>query len=435
MVRNGKRESRPCRGNRFERFGCNIRDASTTVLIDVWRCQRMLPQNIEQIDEAVILQLCSAKCPESATLDFKRELPIADDSGRVELLKDVCAFANNAGGHLIYGIAEDGGCASAPRPIQGEPADAAKRRLLQILEARLEPRVLGLQTHVVSVGGGYVLVLRVPASFNGPHRYSHNGYARFVIRSGTHTTELTYPELRAAFDRTATLSERTRQFRAERLAAVASGRISRMLIAGPQCIVHLIPLAAMGGRTTVDVERLYYAEYTKFTYSDWNGFYGRLLNLDGLLVHHGVSDSDPAISYVQVFRSGAFEALRFVGGLVETRSVIWGSSVCWHVRDSIDKLTKAVRDLGLAGPAALGVALLGVGGQPFGMMFSPAKPFRSPADRSDLVIPEVWIERIEDVTIVDDLARSVLDLVYQCFNVARCEAYDQNGNWVLKDRY
>lgn len=397
----------------------------------------MLPHRLEDIDQALIEQLCTDKCPESQVLEFKRELPAIDADGREELAKDVCAFANAAGGDLVYGVADANACASKVMSISGEKSDAAKRRMQEILDARIEPRVLGLQIHELKLGDGYGLVLRVPASFNGPHRYADDDrHTRFVVRSGTRTSELTYPQLRTAFDRTATLFERARQFRAERLAQIAAGRAPQPLVDEPLCVVHLLPLMAMDGRERLDIEPFYFdhTKYAHFRYEDWGNALERALNIDGLVVRPSRPDVMRHEAYVQVFRSGAFESVRCVGSSVEGRKVIWASTLCWHVRDSIEKFLAAARDISLGGPAAISVTLLRTTSYHFERMRGVIRTTPQ-ADRADLVIPERWIDRLEAVENVDEVARPMLDLVYQCFNVPKCEAYDQNGRWQPSSRY
>jgi Putative DNA-binding domain len=394
-----------------------------------------LPQRLEEIDAALIAQLCEEKAPESQVLEFKRDLPhVRDAKARDELLKDVSALANASGGDLLYGIEEDSkGHAKGVAPITVEAADAAQRRLREILAAGLEPRILGLQMQEVPIEGGYVLIVRVPASFNGPHRFKrYNEYWVFSIRHGTSITDLSYPELRSAFDRTATLNERTRQFRAERLATIGSRRTSRAIMDGPQCVVHLIPLMAMGDRKLVDVQKFYHSDYTRFNYRDWHAVpSNRALNLDGFLFSVGITQSAPAFGYVQLFRSGAIESLHYAGPMGGDERIIWASSVCGHVRDSVEKLTAAARDSGIAGPAAFGVSLLGTHGYSLGLMGRYVmNSVSSPADRADLVLPEIWIERLEDTVDIDEVARPAIELVYQSFNVPRCEAYDKDGKWV-----
>src|SRR6267378_4507497 len=99
----------------------------------------------EPLDEARIVEICGQRTSESQTLDFKQTLPGSSDRERSEFLKDICALANADGGDLVYGITEAAGQATAPDPITGEAPDAAKRRLAQVADAGLEPRVVGLQ--------------------------------------------------------------------------------------------------------------------------------------------------------------------------------------------------------------------------------------------------------------------------------------------------
>jgi hypothetical protein len=54
----------------------------------------MLPLSLEKIDEALLLELCEEGCPESQTLEFKRELPGKLDQDKHELCKDVVALVN-----------------------------------------------------------------------------------------------------------------------------------------------------------------------------------------------------------------------------------------------------------------------------------------------------------------------------------------------------
>ncbi|MGH8576375.1 MAG: AlbA family DNA-binding domain-containing protein, partial [Gammaproteobacteria bacterium] len=213
----------------------------------------MLLETLDRVSADLLRKLCDDRCPESDTLDFKRELPGGLDKDKHELLKDVCSLANTDGGDLVYGVEEKAGAASALVPLTGESADAARRRISQILDAGLEPRVQGLRLHHVEVTGGYVLILRVPASFDGPHCVRTNNNRRFVMRNGTSATDLTFDQLRAAFDRTATLAERARRFIARRLQLVIDHKTPKPLLVGPLWVVHLVPVAGLAGRQTVDL--------------------------------------------------------------------------------------------------------------------------------------------------------------------------------------
>lgn len=382
----------------------------------------------QDVNESRLLELCSQGCPESQTLDFKKTLPGHSDRERSEFLKDVCALANTDGGDLVYGIAEEDGHAKEPHPVTGEPADAAKRRLGQIADAGLEPRVIGLRFLDVPITGGYALIVRVLASFNGPHRYIINGIARFVMRNGTHTAELTYDQLRSAFDRTATLTERARRFREDRIAAIASRKTWKPMMKGPVCVVHFIPIRAMAGNQSIDIFSLY-NNYASFMFPFWHGA-SRSTNLDGLVVHPGFADGQVEIgAYTQIFRSGAFETARYGGGLADpSRKIIPSTGVSQFIRDAIQKFLKASLDLGISGPAVASAALLTIGDYEFGL---PTEHFssRPKSDRENAVLPEIWINAIESVTDIDEVARPMLEVLWQAFDVERCYLYDAQGHW------
>jgi len=267
--------------------------------------------DFDRVDADGLLAICAEQWQEGPLLDFKRELPSKDDRGRHEFMKDVCALANAEGGDLIYGIEDANGIAKAIVPIITEASDAAIRRLGQILDAGVEPRIQGLRFRAVRVeGDSYALLVRVPGSFDGPHRFAVNNACRFVVRSGTHVSDLTYEQLRVAFDRTGSLAKRARDFRAYRLQEIMARRTWKPMREGPLCVVHILPMAAMSGRSTVDVASLY-REHAKLSFDDWGGA-SRSVSLDGVM---SFATTDQGVgAYTHLFRSGAIEAVRF-GGL------------------------------------------------------------------------------------------------------------------------
>lgn len=183
----------------------------------------MINSPFSSLVEGDLQRLCEDRSVESQTLDFKRTIPGKDDRSKNEFLKDVCAFANGNGGDLLYGVDESDGVASSIVPVTTESLDDLQRRLSQVLDSGIEPRLVGVQTRGIAVDGGYVLAVRVPASFNGPHRYILNGHSKFVMRTGTHTSELSYDQLRAAFDKNASLAAQAKLFVAERIDAIRKG--------------------------------------------------------------------------------------------------------------------------------------------------------------------------------------------------------------------
>jgi hypothetical protein len=274
----------------------------------------MLPFNLEQLSEAVLRKLCEEHCPESNSLDFKRDLPGGSDKEKQELLKDVCSLANTEGGDLVFGIDEMEGAAGALTPITTELADAAKRRISQVLDAGLDPRVRGIQLHQINVTGGYVLVVRVPASYDGPHCLRvNNNLRRFVLRNGTSTTDMTFDQLRSAFDRTASLSESARTFIDRRVDLLVERNVPKLLLNGAIAVAHMVPIVGLSGRQTVNLRALHGSEFPRFSQSDWGGC-SRTFNFDGLVIHPGpATDDGRHYGYVLVFRNGAMESVALAG--------------------------------------------------------------------------------------------------------------------------
>ena len=387
----------------------------------------MLLETLDQVNAEFLRKLCDDRCPESDTLEFKRGIPGGLDKDKHELLKDVCALANSDGGDLVYGIEENAGVASALVPLAGESADAAKRRLSQVLDAGLEPRVQGLRFHHVEVNGGYVLIVRVPASYDGPHCVRTNNNRRFVMRNGTSTTDMTFDQLRSAFDRTATLAERARRFIADRLQLIIDLKTPKPLITGPLWVVHFVPIAGLAGRRTVDLKMLYSKEFTQFLGENWGGG-SRTFNLDGLVVHPGGRPGDGYYAYNHIFRTGAIEGVslggekRQVSGEAE-RSLVWSRVMSKFFHYSVGIFMEAAKRWGYAGPAVLSIAVLHVEGYELAVGDSFWRLSQAVSDRPHLILPEAWIENIESAD-VDETVRPLMDMLWQAFGMERCLDFD-----------
>jgi hypothetical protein len=394
----------------------------------------MLADQLDKIDVSLLSQVCSEQWDETPTLEFKAVLPqpAPDDKPKQEFLKDVAALANAGGGDIVYGISEISGKANALVPIQeaAHPIDATRRRLRQWLESGVEPRISGIDVHSVQHSHGkYVLVIRVPVSFQRPHRSRVGAHWQWPVRSGTHTADLTYPQIRDAFDRGATLGERARKFRDERLTAILSGTTGRPLQSGPRCIVHLIPLAAIAGEINVDLKQLHPGPYAQFMGFGWGGA-TRSFNLDGLVVYPGGANAEKLV-YTQIFRTGCLEAARFVGALREAGGMAIPSGVAsGHIRESLEKFLIAAKSWGISGPAIAAAAVLDVHGWQFAYQSRGYFSAANSADRPHLVLPEVWIEDLSTAQL-DAIVRPIVDTLWQAFDLEDCPFYDARGSWIM----
>src|SRR5438552_3811723 len=89
--------------------------------------------------EQDLLRLVTEQVEESLTLDYKRSAALQnDDLSKNEISKDVSAFANSAGGTLVYGVVETGHLPSS-LDTGCDPAVIRREWLEQVINSRIQP--------------------------------------------------------------------------------------------------------------------------------------------------------------------------------------------------------------------------------------------------------------------------------------------------------
>jgi hypothetical protein len=383
-----------------------------------------LPRNLLQATAADIEALVTDRAPEGAHLDLKRELQHLDGGGRHELLADISAFANSSGGDVIYGVDEDGEGRAAAVVPQGGNADTEALRFQDVLMNGVEPRIPGLQVHSIAVDGGFVLVIRVPQSWAGPHRVRSNQH--FFIREGVRKRQLDVPEIRGLFLRSEQQAQRVRDFRTERLGKIMAGEAPHRLVPGPLVVVHLVPTQAALGLVQVDPvayvqDRTLPALGTRVP--------GARLNLDGAL---GVRNPGAAATYgySQLFRNGFFETVKSISNPDRPGAASLGSIA--YERDLINLLQGFQTELDHIGVGKemscmfslteANTVELGLDRINWGLDDNQGR-----FDRKTLVLPDVLLSA--DLEPAQAL-RPVFDLVWQSAGMERSANYNARGDWV-----
>ena len=96
-----------------------------------------------------IQKLIDEKIEEGSQLDYKAAAALdRSDSKKDDITKDVCAFANSAGGTIIYGLKEFDDEKRKHLPEKIDPVDgrAFSREWLDQIIGQISPRVTNLQT-------------------------------------------------------------------------------------------------------------------------------------------------------------------------------------------------------------------------------------------------------------------------------------------------
>ena len=168
---------------------------------------------LDQINEAQLQRLRDGRASETREIDYKRQTYGNADKDHGEFLADVSSFANTAGGDIVIGMTATQGVATGFAPLQID-SDAEILRLENIARSGLQPRIFGLAIRKIPISGGSVLVVRIPRSYNPPHRIIRQGagHQRFYARSSAGKYEPNVDELRRLFVRAPHLAERMRDF-------------------------------------------------------------------------------------------------------------------------------------------------------------------------------------------------------------------------------
>lgn len=389
-----------------------------------------LPPKLLDATQADLDRLVTEKTAEGPHLDFKRELPATwDDKSKHRFLADATAFANAGGGDILFGIEEnDDAEASALVPQVLNGIDVEARKLQDFLLNLSEPRLPATEVHAVPVTvagtAGYVIIVRVPQSWAGPHRVKTNQH--FFARDGLRNRQLEVPEIRALFLRTESQAQKVRDFRTERLGRVLTGNTPSPLMPGPMLVLHVVPVQAAMGLVQLD-PLPYQMRKRALPFVGQGGAATIRLNLDGAVgaVH---PDAERNGAYVQMFRTGYAE-LAWVLQQYEGRKRPSLPSVAYenYTIEFVNSVRAELKKLGYSTAVSVMLSILKADQVDFTPDDRSGFQISGPGfDRDTFVLPDVLIE--DEVTTSRGM-RPVFDLVWQCAGFQFSLNYDDDGEW------
>lgn len=386
-----------------------------------------LPADLTSVREHHLTAFVETGVSENTYLDFKRDLPGRDNRGTNDLVADVSAFANSSGGDLIYGIDENGAGQAANIVPQGGNMDEEARRVQDVIMNNIEPRVPGVQVVAIQVAGGFVLIIRVPQSWAGPHRVKTNN--AFYLRENGRKRTLDVPEIRGLFLRSEQQSQRVRDFRTERLGQILAGGAPHRLVPGALLVGHFVPTqAALGG---VSVDPVPYMRQRGLPVLSTTLPSARI-NADGALVVRN-PNAEGTFGYSQLFRNGYFETVKVLSAPEGERAPL--GSIAYE-REFI-QLVRVLRDeythLGIGTEMTCMVSILRANRAELGLRRWDyvLADHQGYFDRETLVLPDVLLP---SELRPEHALRPVFDLMWQSCGLERSFNYDGAGEWVPPER-
>lgn len=383
--------------------------------------------DFEAVTESDIVELVTAGATEGITLEFKEATYGNSDSDKKELLKDLSAFANMHGGHLIIGVKAASGVAVEVSGIEVPDVDAEILRLDQIVRTGLEPRIPVCRFRGVTLAkGGHVIVVRVGRSWRLPHRVAAQKSYRFWIRNSGGCHEASMEELRTMFGEGIALVERARQFRDERITRIREGRGPRPVDPTGRLFLHLVPHSTLLLPEPIAVNHLY-QKHQPFAPIGYMGYTPRY-NFDGVIIEKG---GEPNLGYTQLFRSGAVEAtqanlVRSHGG----QNVIAGVKLERELITSLTSYLDGMKQLGSEPPITVFITLDTVAGAYYHVLRNQFATEMTPFDRDPLHLPDCVVSEYGDEDSYHMAVRPAFDALWNAVGFAQNQFFNEANRWI-----
>jgi len=395
---------------------------------------------LDQIDEAQLQSLIDGRVSETQVIEYKRDTYGNADRDHAEFLADVSSFANTAGGDIVIGIAANKGIPTDFSPLSLVP-DAEILRLENIARSGLQPRILNLAMRPIPLSSGCALVIRVPRSYNSPHRIVRQGtgQGRFYARSSAGKYEPNVDELRLLFTRAPQLADRLRGFRIDRVAKISANDGLAPLLDARALILHIVPFSGFDTRLSLPLGREihWYNTFPPLLSSYPQQF---RINVDGLLtLSNAEANAKAQRAYVQVFHSGIVEAVASAFLMGEGTRQSPHRLTALRLEACIVKYShmylQALLTIGCLPPFAVLVSLIGVKGIPysFTMGNSLFEDEAETLDRDQFHFSEVILEDVPpDPYAYARMLRPLLDETANAAGRPYTPTFDQAGNFRLR---
>jgi hypothetical protein len=394
--------------------------------------------DFDAISEDDLQQLVDGQVPEGLRLEYKQAAYGTSDADKRELQKDVSALANASGGHLIIGIAEGDGVASELIGLDAAGVDSELLRMENLVRSGIEPRIAGLRMRQIPLANGrQVIVLRIPRSWNSPHRVIAQGSNRFYLRHSAGVHEPSMEELRAMFNRSESALDRAMAFRDKRLALIKSGETWKPVTGKGQLVMHIVPTASFSGLIHLDLEQVRAAESNLRPINPESLGYTPRFNYEGFIICDNVSAPK---AYTQVFRDGCIEAV--VSGVVYEDSGhtnVYATHVESCIFEGGINCINALRRLDVPPSLIVMISLVNTDGAVYSVAtgnssYASYRSYAQPISREVVLLPPCVLEDYGEQITYHQALRPAIDTLWNATGFAKAAWFNDDGMWVRPAR-
>lgn len=393
---------------------------------------------LSEIAEADIQSLVDAPAPEGQRIDYKRTTVAKVENDRLDLLKDVAAFANAEGGDIVLGVVEKKGVPTEVIGLPGVNPDAEMRRLHSILQNGIDPPVTPSMRAIPVATGDNVIVIRIPRSWAAPHMVTLGNEFRFWIRKDSQNEAMRVEELRRSFAGYDYASERVREFVTSRITQERS--VVRLEQRG-RYYLHMTPLSLADPRERFTLPEMQTPGDPRLhppVYRSDMLFADVRYTADGIVISGGPYEERKR-NYVLAFRNGAVELVDTLPfrNSDETEANVpffFAGQLEEFVIQSVRRSMAFQRDLGVRPPLVCTLSIRAPGSRlhPLGHFTAwTVSDLRPGIDSSSELItgPEIVLDDWFEDGDVPRIVRPLLDFVWNAGGWARSTSYDADGEW------
>lgn len=387
----------------------------------------LLASRLEDITESDLNSLITERIPESAVLEYKRELVGTSDRDRYEFLADVSSFANTTGGEILFGIEESNGIPTKLVGADDSSIDQEILRLEQIVRTGSRPAIRGITTRAIPLGiGKSVLVMRIPRSWEAPHQIGQPGSFRFFGRASNGKYQLDVDALKLAFRQGPELADRIKSFRADRLGRILSNLGPAKLKPGSKIVLHLVPIGTFSTQSAANLNPI--KTNTLILSSILQSGGQTRVNLDGYLAS-AYKPNEGNESYAQLFRDGLIEVVEFVERWeVRGHNFLPGQQFDEIVQKIVAGAQKIYKTLEIDAPVVAMLTLLGMQGRLMRSGKQWGYEHDVPFDSQEILCPDVLIEDLNACS--ESIAFPIVNLAWNAVGYEQSAFYDKHGKWI-----
>jgi len=392
----------------------------------------IIQKKISELTEIDLLSLKDNHIHEGKQIEYKSQLPGKKDKDKKEFLADISSFSNTAGGHIFFGIKEKEGFPNEIIGLENINPDQEILRLENSLRDAISPRLPGVTFEPIPLGNNnYVIAGFIPRSWVAPHMITFNNSSKFFARNSAGKYQLDVMELRTAFTASSTEAEKIKNFHAHRIGRILSDETPIPLQKSARIALHIIPMGAIGKGIHYDLKRFQESKNKHFLApidSDFGNNFS--FNFNGVTSHIGNLRTNPAASYIQLFRNGVIEAVTMTFCDAEKDPpIIYSQQFEISLVKSLQKYITVFDILEIEEPIFILLSLLDVAGY---NLPSPGGGFshrNNIIPSNELIVPEILLD--DRSLPAYEILKPAFDAVWNAGGLPQSPYYDSQGNWTL----